>query len=407
MDSDAIVDRPMRMIVLARGEPGGFLASLDDGPLGPSRLESLAEGIATSRNWRADRPLTLVVRPGPNPMLAAFGRFDGGDEARLDALRWQIETILPRTIYLDGDAVAEAALVLADRLREVLGADGVARARFVGIPRGGLIVLGLVAYALDVTHEQLEGSSPPAPATGLGDDGADPLVVIDDCAISGSRFARFLASRAEADVVFASLCSHPELRAAIEARDARVRACVSAIDLSDNARAVYGDGYEAWLERWRERTGAQSAWIGLPEHVCFPWNEPDTAIWNPETEREERAWNLVPPRLCLKNRVSRRASSITVQVRPLRGPTWRGTTDTIASDDGDRVYVGHLATARTYELDDVSAAMWRALLATPDTATAAEQIASAFAVDPVTATSDLEAFARDLVGRGLIEAVPG
>jgi hypothetical protein len=173
------------------------------------------------------------------------------------------------------------------------------------MPRGGFIVLGMLAYVLDLRPAQL-APSPPSDV---------PLVVTDDCAISGVRFSDMLDRCENRQVIFSHLYSHPDLRIAIERREPRVLACVSAQDLTDYAPAYYGDQYEAWRERWRQRPNP-GYWVGQPDHVCFAWNEPDTVFWNPVAQQAESAWRLLPPELCLKNRRKFAPEDARVQLQP-------------------------------------------------------------------------------------------
>ncbi|HEX7001074.1 MAG TPA: hypothetical protein VF164_05200 [Trueperaceae bacterium] len=252
---------------------------------------ALARAITSSRAWTAMLGAKLLVVEGEDPHLVAVGRFDAAGRARLAALQTLVETQLPALVYLNYAEVERAVQELGDRLRAELGAEALASASFVGVPRGGLIVLGMLAYALGLGAKQL------SPAEGR------PLVVVDDIVISGNRMLRWLAEHEPgAPVVLASLFSAPPLRrAALE--DPRVAAVVSARDLTDRTPAVGSAEHAAWTGRWRSREPNVKSWfVGQTEHVCFPWNEPDIAMWNPVLERVERAWRLMPPELCLKHR---------------------------------------------------------------------------------------------------------
>ncbi|MGB9880883.1 MAG: hypothetical protein ACPLRM_08985, partial [Anaerolineae bacterium] len=77
---------------------------------------------------------------------------------------------------------AEAATKqLAAQLVGAFGAAELSRFAYAAIPRGGLIVLGMLSYVLDLKPDALMSL-----ATDV------PLVVVDDAAYSGARFAQFL-----------------------------------------------------------------------------------------------------------------------------------------------------------------------------------------------------------------------
>ena len=102
-----------------------------------------------------------------------------------------------------------------------------------------------------------------------------PLIVVDDCALSGVRLSQFLRGCGSSRVLFAPLYSHPELRTAIRRLEPRIEDVLSAAD-------ILGERIEADL--------AEGYWRGDTEPLAFPWNEPDRSIWNPAAERWEAAW---------------------------------------------------------------------------------------------------------------------
>ena len=237
----------------------------------------------------------LVARPAPQPVLAVMGRLD---EARLAWLRAQAAELGRSCALLRyvGYPQAETDCKrLADLLVKRFGRKELARFHFAGIPRGGLVVLGMLACALGLEARQL---SPPSAFSA-------PVVVVDDCALTGARFGRFLEKcRKGRRVIFAHLYSHPQLRRAIEAREQGVLACLSAHDLKDHgARTLGRKQYLAARRRLVARIGGPRYWVGMPDHICFPWGEPDRSFWNPVTRRMEDCWRIVPPERCLKNRL--------------------------------------------------------------------------------------------------------
>ena len=289
-------DSPADAVRIDLPTPGQtYLAALEelrkpDGPQ-PSWPVVIARAIASSPAWRAMPGARLMVVEGDSPHLVVVGRLDDAARARLYGLQTVLDRHLPTLLYVTYRAAEVAAQDLATRLLGVLGDDLGGRS-LVGIPRGGLIVLGMLAYALGMNQARL----------GRGSGDGHGLVVVDDVAISGGRLIRWLDEHRPAKpIVAATLFSTPELRETA-VKDPRVSAVISARDLTDRARTLEGDGYVQWRERWSQREPGAVFFVGQTEHVCFPWNEPDIAVWNPVLERIERAWRLVPPELCLKHR---------------------------------------------------------------------------------------------------------
>jgi hypothetical protein len=213
------------------------------------RVTRLAAALATSPILADMGPTSFVVRQHPEPALAAIGEFGDADRPRLGSLRHMIESVLPTTRYITYEAAEAACRHLAEHLVERVGSSPLRHAQLRPIPRGGHIVLGMLGYILGLNSA--EG-------------GNGPLIVVDDCAISGARFRQFLdGTDAEEEIVFAHLYSAPELREAIELTKTRVR-CVSGEDLVDLAPERLGPDHAAWQQRWRDRTAGRAYWHGQP-----------------------------------------------------------------------------------------------------------------------------------------------
>lgn len=392
---------PLRLVVLHRGEPPRHRVDPWAATDGPRSLQ-LARAIAASDGWSAHPSATLVVRDGPEPLIAAVGRFDANDDGWLAAAAQYLATAVQRVVLLDHRAVEDAAARLAETLVARYGRRELQSFRYAAVPRGGLLVLGTLAYLPGLPHDRLTTTGSP---DGLSD-GADdtPLVLVDDIAISGLRLSRTLAGRPEGRVIVATLHAHPDLRAAIVAAHPQIEAFVAAHDLNDHAPAAWGDGYAAWRDRWRVRAVRDSVWIGQPDHVVYPWNEPDVGVWNAVTEREEPGWSVVPPEHCLKRRA---APSIAVELMPAATGRLRAHPDVVAGGAEGQVVVGHLGSGRSFALDGAGADMWRTIAATGDVGATAERLAGAFGVGVATMRADVAAFVTDLVAAGLLVEATG
>lgn len=363
------------------------------GEAGAPSAEALAHALATSPAWASFPEAVLIARQAPRPIVAVVGRFDEAAEAHLKALRVQLSASLERLRYVSYAQAERDCEVLADRLLKRFGRDAVRRLRFAGIPRGGLIVLGMLSYVLDLGHDQLE---PPH----LQD---APLVVVDDCALTGSRFGRFLKSCESRSVIFAPLYAHPDLRAAVE-EEPRVRACLSARDLRDHGPERLGDDYAAWRKRWAERAGGPRYWIGQPDHVCFPWNEPDVGVWNPAAEAVEHGWRVVPPGHCLKNRpVADDEPAVPVQMQPEGKGPLKPAAHVLFGTFEEQLVVANAEEKASFRLTGAAADMWHALVEHGAVEHALAALRDAYDVDEATLKADLRAFVDDLRANDLLE----
>lgn len=358
-------------------------------------VTALARALASSPLLREMPRAELFVRRSPRPALSVVGHFNAADEARLKAVGDQISRSLPDVRYVSYTRVEHDCELLATRLVERFGWEELRRFRFAAIPRGGFIVLGILAYALGLDQDQLE-----YPCSSDG-----PLVVVDDCSLTGSRFGRFLSRCESPEVISAHLYSHPDLRDAIETAEPGVRACLAAGDLTDHAPERLGPGYDSWRARCLHRNEGPRYWVGQLDHVAFPWNEPDIAFWNPVTEGMERGVNFVPPELCLKNRPAPDTDGLQVRVQPECAGPLRPSGRVIFGEFEGRTVVGDTETGESFSLCGVAADLWKALTEGGSLDMAVESLANEYDVDAATLTDDLRGFVEDLLMQGLLENV--
>lgn len=287
----------------------------------------------------------MVVRSDPVPMLGILGYFDEAEAFSIRSIAWQIRHWSRHLLYVDYRQVEEDCRRLALLLRERVGEKVLAEATFTAIPRGGLVVLGILSYFLGLRPEQLQPRS-----------GDAPQIVVDDCSISGARFHEFLSANSAKDIIFAHLYSHPDLRESICRAERRVRDCLAVHDLSDHAAGFFGPDYQDWRERWEKRGAAY--WNGFPERLCFPWTETDVAVWNSVAERVEPGWRLMPPEWCFKNQPDARR----IQVQDVHDGSARIPSGVLYGDLGEETLIADVTEGRMFVLDGTAREAWKALL---------------------------------------------
>jgi hypothetical protein len=249
-----------------------------------------------------------------------------------------------------------------------------------------LIVLGMLAYLLDLPAEAL-AAPPPAGA---------PVVVVDDCSLTGARFAAALAGLEAREVVFAHLYSPPPLRRAIEDAEPRVRRCLAGCDLAAAAAPADAEARRAFEERWRRRLGERRYWLGASEVPVFPWSEPARPFWNPVTGRVEDCWRFAPDNLAGRGRLA------PPPPRPPE-PVWRPAGELVTGELDGVLWLCHTGRERVYTFAGSGAEMWRLLARWGDPELAAARLAESFAVSPAEARRDLDRFAAELAAAGLLE----
>lgn len=349
-------------------------------------LESLARGLASNSSWPLEAQPVLLLRNAPRPLLAVVGRFLTHEIEGVRLQAHHLESACNSLRAFDYHQVAEDCSMLADLLRAALG-PALRTARFVAIPKGGLTVLGLVSSALGLDHPQL---GPPRAQDEI-------LVVVDDCSVSGARFAQFIEQKPGRRVLFAHLCSHPELRRAIEEAEPRVEACLAVRDLQRTAIVPF----ESWPDRWRDRISWKTYWTGSSQALGFPWCEPDRLLWDPGTKQVQKAWTLLPPSFCLKNRQQIPVHTMAPEPGPIRSCD-----EVLYYIGGQRVYLANLASEKSCVLDPVASSMWLNLIRTGDPEQCADAICREFEIDAKTARQDLEQLMEKLVLEGFLSPNP-
>jgi hypothetical protein len=332
-------------------------------------------------------PAVLVFKP---PYLILLHRSDSARTRQLEAQALDLDRSCKDLLYVDLPRVVEICQDLTSRLIDYFGEQEISNAFFTAIPRGGFIVLDHLTSMLALDFKQLHPSNNPDQLT----------VVVDDCAISGLRFKQFIDGCPSRRIVFAHLYSHPDLRAAIEARESRVVACVSAEDLREVSKTVPPEHEQRRRERIER---GECYWIGSTEALCFPWNEPDRSFWNPATGRQERAWKIVPPELCGKNHPAPGTTLIPIQIQPEgRGPL-RPSQRAVFGELGGALVLCDMATGQCFGLEGVAADLWRALLVHGDPEAVASALQGEYDVPGEMFRKDAQNFFKDLEARDLIE----
>lgn len=350
----------------------------------------LARGIAASSLWSVMPEAALQVRLYP-PEISVSGQFDPAGIARLKALVWQTKYALRTLRYVGYTDLEEDCRLLASRLNERFDRDQIRKYYFTCIPRGGLIVLGVLSYVLGLEPWQLE----PPPASDA------TVVVVDDCALTGKRFARFLQENRHNEIIFTPLYSTPELRSAITAKESRVSACISVHDL-ERSEYLEQDNQYAFREIFRA-PDKSDYWTGLTEYLCFAWNEPNFVFFNQVTQKVEGYWTLFPHEICLKNGPAR----IPVSIRPDIRTEFRVSEDVMTVQDGDSVTIDNIVTHDRYIVQGIAAEMWNILIDCGTKESLAEKLLNEYDIDQITLERDISDFIENLLSREILKVDEG
>jgi len=260
---------------------------------------------------------------------------------------------------------------------------------FMAIPRGGLIVLGMLSYLLNLKQSQFEPSGNPN----------QPVMIIDDIALSGERISKILSKTKSSHVVIANLYSHPDLRKAILNKEPRVKNCFSANDLKDQARGNYPDkkDYHAWRQQMDEQMGGRY-WVGQVDLVGFAWSEPDYPFWNPVTRKLEDVWRSLPPHKCLKNK-----SLLGVLPDEPIKKDLQLSSSVIMGLFRNEIWLFHKDTKQIYSLTDVAAEMLRVIVSQGNIESSIKYLINRYDVEESILRLDVEKYVDALLEIKILE----
>lgn len=321
--------------------------------------------------------------------MSALPTLHAAEQIRFWSLSVLLRTYQAQLRYVDYPQAEQDAAQLAATLLTHHTRAEIARWHFRPIPRGGLIVLGLLAYQLDLAAGQLEA----------GPDNETTLCLVDDCSLTGMRFHQQLQKTDARRVVFAHLYSTPALRAAICAGEPRVAGCYSARDLRELTQpADERDSapIEAHLGQYAQRYSHAPV-----EPLAFPWNEPTTQIQDPFTNEVDERWHFVPP-----GRVLAHLRLLDLPPRPVSAREWRVPDDVVWAWNDGVLWLLATTDAQVYRLDGFAADAWRALAGYGTLAAARSFVADLLPGRPAEAiAAQLSAQCRAFVAHGVLAAV--
>ena len=353
------------------------IKNVEEGILG------IANAMCASPSWALIKDAIIVARIHVDPVLGVIGSFEKKEMRQFEVLQLKLNGFLHRLKYINYSQAEDDCEMLASRLLDAFGRAEIKKFIFAGIPRGGLIVLGMLSYMLDLDHSQL------TPSYDLN----TPLVVVDDCVMSGRRFWGYLKQCKHNTIVFSHLYSHPKLREKIADSEPRVISCISARDIVD---------YPSKKSQWHEGPEGKQYWLGKTEYICFPWNEPDSTFYNPISGQVESGFRFMPPELCIKNRLADRSRYDRLQIQDEGKGPLKPSLNIIYGILGSEIVVVDIEKNKSFSLDGMSAKIWKAIIKFGNVPDILETLLKKYNVNKKKLETDVNTFVNDLVRRGIL-----
>jgi Coenzyme PQQ synthesis protein D (PqqD) len=391
-------------------EPNGLqygLSTITGETSYPDVYISLAHTLSNDRRFQGS---LFVVRHNTenfkNSGLYAFGEFTPVDMERFRHLSLQTKRVDLKARYVDYIEAEHLTETLASRLKDRYGRQELLSFDYRAIPRGGLIVMGMLSYALGLPAESV---FPSVLNTGK------PLVFIDDCVLSGMRFQQQLKKFDERKVAIAALFAPADLCNSTE-KGKFPFDCISAVALEDLGPKLYGKSYDTWQTQWAELQGNSVLWRGQPEYLCFPWNEPESSFLNTITGEIESGFHFAPKGRCLHHRQGSLLNSADDPpiIQPVQihddgpGPINAASDVVAARIDANRIAVADFSgsgsdkTTRCFLLEDSAADMWEQLIKHGTVDKASQILSLLYDTDQSALSCDISHFTDSLINTGLL-----
>ena len=338
-------------------------------------LRQLSHTISTSTNWESLGDCALVFRDhDAGGCLAVCMQDDLKHTVEIQTQLNFLQKSIQQIQYLDIAKCESLAHSLAQKINLSLDPETLQKSRVVSIPRGGLFVSAMLSYILPIKHHQLQPFS----------DCDSPIILIDDCSISGFRLAQQLCGLKNKQIYFYTLVSPAQLRQAALAVQPRLRVFESAMDLN-----VYNNDSSGRMDARSNRY-----WQGQCDAICFPWGETQRFYPSDSENKQTTLWPVSPLQKNLK-------SSLLEQKIPFYAVTEAqdraiSTGQHIlyySKDNLTRIY--NAESKQHYSLDGVGSAIWQSLLSHSTVDQTLEHLCSLFSVEK----KRLEKDVKDLIAK--------
>ncbi|WP_321422024.1 hypothetical protein [uncultured Methanobacterium sp.] len=309
------------------------------------------------------------------------------NKERIMALISSLKSYKDNVKFVDYKSAEKDCEILASKILDKYPREKLESFCFKGIPRGGLIVLGMLSYALDLKPSQFVDSNDPT----------QPVMIVDDIALTGKRISQILNESKSSHLVIANLYSSPELRRSILNNEPNVKCCFSSHDLKDRSLENHPQNYSTWKKKMNKILGNRY-WIGELDMVCFPWSEPNYSFWNPVTKKVEDGWKYLPPHKCLKNK-----SIMRIPPHKSIKCDFHLSPSVIIGIFDDEILLFQKNTANIYSLNGTSAMFFRALVTYGNFETSLEYLVHEHNFDSSKLHNDLKKYVNDLLKNEILK----
>ena len=307
-----------------------------------------------------------------------FSPLDREEELHLWPLAVHAAHLVRALRYVDYESGKADAALLAGRLQERFTPGELQEMAFAAVPRGGLFVLGWLAYLLDLDPGQLEPQFARS---------ARRLCLVDDCALSGLRLSQQIKRHVNEQLVVALLYATDGLPAGAQAYDGRVKTVVCAHTLQ-----AQHPGTDIRLQPGRLCAGPAHA-------LAFAWNEPDFLVQLPFEDRPQPHWRFLPPHRCLGNR-----GALGLPPRSAVDRQWYVPDGIVYGLSEETLYLLDTENGRPYRLDGPFAGIWLAAAGYGDWEAMRGYLWERY---PALTQEQLKAALNTLAGHGLLNTVIG
>ena len=345
-------------------------------------LNELIVAIAKNEFWHIDEQSFIVCRACTDGAYIAVCTTESSQDhlSEINSQLQSLDTSLQQIQYLDSTQCLDLTKSLAKIIKQTVPENILKNSQVVAIPRGGLFIQAMLSYFLPLEHHQLQYTE--------NDVDTSPLIIVDDCAISGLRLAQQLKKFPNREIYFFTIASPRELRDSVNSKESRILDFKSVLDVKSYSTLDLNHA-------------SQCYWRGQCDTIIFPWSETQRSYRFNGQLSNVPLWKVAPNKLCLSAREKKQRIR-TTEIKENPSSVMSTPDDVLYHTDQGLTRILNVSTMKHYSLDSIGSTIWQSLLKNADLDNVLAELSSIYGVSKTKLNSDVQLLTQKLFNDGLI-----
>lgn len=345
-------------------------------------LNELIVAIAKNGFWHIDEQSFIVCRACTDGAYIAICTTESSQDhlSEINSQLQSLDTSLQQIQYLDSTQCLDLTKSLAKIIKQTVPENILKNSQVVAIPRGGLFIQAMLSYFLPLKHHQLQYTE--------NDVDTSPLIIVDDCAISGLRLAQQLEKFPNRDIYFFTIASPEKLRDSVKLKEARVLDFKSVVNIKSYSTL-------------KAQNTQQRYWLGQCDAVIFPWSETQRSHFSNGKLSNRPLWKIAPDKLCMSTKAKKQAIKAT-EVKENQSAVLSTPDNILHFTDQGITKILDASTMKHYSLDAIGSDIWQSLLSNSNLDHALAELSATYKVSKTRLNNDMQLLTQKLIDAGLI-----